>query len=117
MKVVMSVVYEIQPAVITTFALSDLMALFAQKYHAPPAVAESSRLIGIANLRQFCYLRRKLVISNSVKAENCDEYTNERYGSTLHRYSSRLGTERFMSFRGVSHELPHESFSTARREK
>ena len=35
-------VLEIQPAVITTFALSDLMALFAQKYHAPPAVAESS---------------------------------------------------------------------------
>ena len=32
-----------------TFALSDLMALFAQKYHAPPAVAESSRLIDIVN--------------------------------------------------------------------
>ena len=40
MKVVMSVGYEIQPAVITTFALSDLMAL-TQKCHAPPAVAES----------------------------------------------------------------------------
>ena len=41
----------IQPAVITTFALYDLMALFAQKCHAPPAVVESSRLIGIAHLR------------------------------------------------------------------
>ena len=45
----MSKVLEIQPAVITTFALSDLMALFAQKYHAPPAVAESSRLIDTIN--------------------------------------------------------------------
>ena len=32
-----------------TFALSDLMALFAQKFHAPPAVAESSRLIDTVN--------------------------------------------------------------------
>ena len=45
----MSKILEIQPAVITTFALSDLMALSAQKYHAPPAVAESSRLIDIVN--------------------------------------------------------------------
>ena len=67
-------------------------SLPTQKCYAPLAVDESSRLIGITNLRQFCYLRRKLVISNSAKAENCDEYTNERYGSTLHRYSSRLGT-------------------------
>ena len=34
---------------ITTFALSDLMALFAQKCHAPPAVVESSRLIDTVN--------------------------------------------------------------------
>ena len=45
----MSKCFDIQPAVITTFALSDLMALFAQKYHAPPAIAESSRLIDTAN--------------------------------------------------------------------
>ena len=87
----MSKIFEIQPAVITTFALYDLMGP-TQKFHAPPAVVKSSRLIGIANIRQFYYLRRKSVISNSVKTENCDEYTNERYGSTLHRYSSRLGT-------------------------
>ena len=41
MKVVMSAGSEIQPAVITTFALSDLMGQ-TQKCHAPPAVAESS---------------------------------------------------------------------------
>ena len=44
----MSVVAEIQPAVITTFALSDLMGQ-TQKCHAPPAVAESSRLIDTVN--------------------------------------------------------------------
>ena len=44
----MSKFLEIQPAVITTFALSDLMGP-TQKCHAPPAVVESSRLIGIAN--------------------------------------------------------------------
>ena len=42
MKVVMSAGSEIQPAVITTFALFDLMALSMQKCHAPLAVAESS---------------------------------------------------------------------------
>ena len=42
MKLVISVGSEIQPAVITTFALSDLMALFAQKCHAPPAVSNHS---------------------------------------------------------------------------
>ena len=44
----MSKFFEIQPAVITTFALSDLMGQ-TQKCHAPPAVAESSRLIDIVN--------------------------------------------------------------------
>ena len=44
----MSKVIEIQPAVITTFALSDLMG-HTQKCHAPPAVVESSRLIDIVN--------------------------------------------------------------------
>ena len=42
--------------------------------------------------QQFCYLRRKYVISNCAKAERCNEYANKRYGSILHRYSSRLGT-------------------------
>ena len=45
----MSKILKIQPAVITTFALSDLMALFTQKCHAPPAVVESSMLIDIVN--------------------------------------------------------------------
>ena len=40
MKVVMSVGFEIQPAVITTFALSDLMGP-TQKCHAPSTVVES----------------------------------------------------------------------------
>ena len=44
----MSKIFEIQPAVITTFALYDLMGL-TQKCHAPPAVVESSRLIDIVN--------------------------------------------------------------------
>ena len=44
----MSTVSEIQPAVITTFALSDLMG-HTQKCHAPPAVVESSRLIDTIN--------------------------------------------------------------------
>ena len=44
----MSKVSEIQPAVITTFALSDLMGQ-TQKCHAPSAVVESSRLIDIVN--------------------------------------------------------------------
>ena len=48
MKVIISTVSEIQPTVITTFALSDLMAQ-TQKCHAPPAVVESSRLIDIVN--------------------------------------------------------------------
>ena len=74
----MSKIFEIQPAVITTFALSDLMGP-TQKCHAPPAVAESLRLIGITNLRQFCYLRRKSVISNSAKVGRLNEYANKRY--------------------------------------
>ena len=40
--------FDIQPAVITTFALSDLMAP-TQKFHAPPAVAESLSLIDTVN--------------------------------------------------------------------
>ena len=44
----MSTISEIQPAVITTFAPSDLMAL-TQKCHAPPAVVESSRRIDTVN--------------------------------------------------------------------
>ena len=43
--------FEIQPAVMATFALYDLMALFAQKCNAPPAVAKSSRLIDTVNLQ------------------------------------------------------------------
>ena len=60
----MLAVSEIQPAVITTFALSDLMGQ-TQKCHAPPAVVES-----------FC-------ISNSAKAERRNEYANKRYGSKI----------------------------------
>ena len=52
------------------------------KVHAPPAVAESLRLIGITNLRQFCYLRRKSVISNSAKVGRLNEYANKRYSHT-----------------------------------
>ena len=44
----MSKIFEIQPAVITTFALDDLMGP-TQEFHAPPAVVESSRLIDIVN--------------------------------------------------------------------
>ena len=44
----MSKIFEIQPAVITTFALYDLMGP-TQKFHAPPAVVESSRRIDTVN--------------------------------------------------------------------
>ena len=44
----MSTISEIQPAVITTFALYDLMGP-TQKFHAPPAVVESSRRIDTVN--------------------------------------------------------------------
>ena len=51
----MSKIFEIQPAVITTFALYDLMGL-TQKCHAPPAVVESSRLIDIVNINNSAIL-------------------------------------------------------------
>ena len=67
-------------------------SLPTQKCHAPPAVAESSRLIDIVNSHNSAISLENRLFSNSAKAENCDEYANKRYGSTLHRYSSRLGT-------------------------
>ena len=38
------------------------------------------------------YSSKYVKITNSAKAERRNEYANKRYGSTLHRYSSRLGT-------------------------
>ena len=68
----------IESAIGATFAAQKQESPDA-KVSCPPAVVESSRLIGIANLRQFCYLRRKSVISNSAKVGRLNEYANKRY--------------------------------------
>ena len=58
-------------------------------------------------------------VTNSAKAENCDEYTNERYGSTLSGTLSLLfspsGTKALMRQFVADAPKAHESLSTEAR--
>ena len=96
----------------------------AQKQECPDAkVSCPSRCCRIIKAYRQCQSNNSAIfVENRLfqivpKQEGAMNTLIKRYGSNMHRYSSRLGTKALMSFRGVSHELPHESFSTARREK
>ena len=89
----MSKVLEIQPAVITTFALSDLMALYAQKCYAPLAVVESSRLIGTVNPNNsaiFVENRSFQIVPKQKGAMNTQSRRHDIYSSQVYRCASLL---------------------------
>ena len=92
MKVVMSAGSEIQPAVITTFALFDLMGQ-TQKCHAPPAVVESSRLIDTANPHNsatFVENRSFQTVPKQEGAMNTQNRRHDIYSSQVYRCASLL---------------------------
>ena len=95
----MSVFSEIQPAVITTFALSDLMALFTQKCHAPSAVAESLRLIYNVNPNNSAIFVENRPFQIVPKREYAMNTQSRRHDIYPHRY---IDVPRFLT--NLSHE-------------
>ena len=94
----MSKFFDIQPAVITTFALSDLMGQ-TQKCHAPPAVVESSRLIDTANLNNSAISVENRPFQTVPKQKDAMNTQSRRHDIYPHRY---IDVPRFLT--NLSHE-------------